>query len=201
LRNHDVQEQRILAHLERGQTVTQRALSQDLGIALGLTNLLIARLVKKGWVRVSRVQRSRIRYLITPAGIAAKTRLVRAYVRDSVRFYRETRDRIREELSHVTVGIEGNGDRIPIAFYGAGEIAEIAYVCLQDTPLELTAMVDPERSTPFFTAPVYRPAELNGNSVAGRPFHRLIVMAVDNEDEVRAILSERGVPPDAVFWV
>lgn len=198
--NHEIHEHQILTQLESRQGITQRALSKELGIALGLTNLLIRRLVNKGWVRITRVKPSRIQYLITPAGVMAKARLTRAYVRESVRFYRETRNRIRQEFTGLCADLERT-DAAGIVFYGAGEVAEIAYVCLQDTTLQLVAVIDPVRSKPFFSAAVCRPADLLGDTVGGRRFERLVVMPVENEDEVRAILTERGVSPDRVFWL
>ena len=60
---------RILDVVAADRAVTQRSLARDLGIALGLTNLLIKRLVRKGWMRVTHISPNRVRYLITPAGI------------------------------------------------------------------------------------------------------------------------------------
>jgi DNA-binding MarR family transcriptional regulator len=61
---------------------SQRSLSRDMGIALGLTNLIIRRLVHKGWVRIIRIKPNRVRYLLTPAGIAElSSRLVSGGVR------------------------------------------------------------------------------------------------------------------------
>ena len=53
-----------------------------MGIALGLTNLIIRRLVHKGWVRIIRIKPNRVRYLLTPAGMAElSSRLVSGGVR------------------------------------------------------------------------------------------------------------------------
>jgi DNA-binding MarR family transcriptional regulator len=199
--NHELHEHRILDHLQTGERVTQRKLSRELGIALGLTNLLVRRLVTKGWVRITRISRSRILYLITPAGIAAKARLTRAYVRESVRFYRETRNRIQAQFENLSAVLPGNENPTPIVFYGAGDVAEIAYVCLQDTQLELVALVDPTCMKPFFNTPVFRPTDLRGATVCGRPFTLLIVMPLENEDEVREVLERHEVSMDTVFWL
>jgi DNA-binding MarR family transcriptional regulator len=202
LTNHDIHEHRILTHLESRQGVTQRALSRELGIALGLTNLLVRRLVQKGWIRATRLKRNRLRYLVTAAGIAAKARLARASVRASVRFYRETCDRIRDEFADIASDTASrDGGPIPVAFYGAGALAEIAYVCLQDTAFELVALIDPTFSKSFFDRPVCRPLDLSGSTVGGRGFAKLIVMPVDDEQEVRAILEHRNVPAERVFWL
>ena len=55
---------------------------RDMGIALGLINLLVRRLVRKGWVRIIRIKPNRVRYLLTPVGIAElSSRLVSGGVR------------------------------------------------------------------------------------------------------------------------
>ncbi|HEX4567721.1 MAG TPA: winged helix-turn-helix transcriptional regulator, partial [Vicinamibacterales bacterium] len=45
----------VLQAIASGQHVTQRSLSSELGVALGLTNLLIRRLVGKGYVKMSKM--------------------------------------------------------------------------------------------------------------------------------------------------
>ncbi len=144
---HEQYEHQILNAIDGGQSVSQRSLASSLGIALGLTNLLMRRLVGKGWVRVTRIKRNRVRYFLTPTGVAEKARLSRVYLQYSIRFYTSARVRIRESLA--TVG----GPNTRIVFCGAGEVAEIAYVCLQETPLQLVAVVGDTRSRHFFGVP------------------------------------------------
>jgi hypothetical protein len=194
----------ILARVEAGEAVSQRVLARDLGIALGLTNLMLRQMARKGWLRLRHVKPNRVRYLITPAGIAAKARLTRSYIRDSILSYRKMRERMRDALAEASGGFNGDlldRERTPVAFYGAGEAAEVAYMCLQEMPLELTALVDPHRTAPFFGVAVHHPSKLNGDSIGARRFAKLIVMPVENEDEVRGILAERRVPQDQVLWL
>jgi DNA-binding MarR family transcriptional regulator len=202
LNDRQVHERKILDQLEANLSVTQRSLASELGIALGLTNLLMRRLVKKGWVRITRISPRRIRYLITPAGIAAKAQLTRDYFLNSLSFYRETRERVRERLALVSGDLQTNGGGPHgVVFYGAGDVAEVAYVCLQEARLELLGVVDPVSTRPFFAVPVHRPSELARDTLAGRAFSRLIVMPLQDEDEVRSTLSVRQVPADSVFWL
>src|SRR5687767_9748398 len=55
--------------------LTQRSLASKLGIALGLTNIYLKRLVRKGYVKCVNIQSNRLQYLLTPKGITEKTRL------------------------------------------------------------------------------------------------------------------------------
>ena len=81
--SHDHHTRRILTQIEAEDKISQRSLAKELGIALGLTNLLIRRIVKKGWVKVINVRPNRVRYLITPTGIAEKARITRSRSRSS----------------------------------------------------------------------------------------------------------------------
>lgn len=202
--NHELHEQRMLELLQNAERVTQRGLSRELGIALGLTNLLIRRLVKKGWVRVSKVSPSRIMYFITPTGIAEKTKLSRAYFQGSVQFYRETRDRIRDRFGVLSARrpsgtVDGVSGRI--VFYGAGEVAEIGFVCLADTNLHLVGVVDPERTKPFFHLAVHPPEAIRGLALNGEKFDWLVVMSFGDLGKLHGEILGLDVPADRVFWL
>jgi DNA-binding MarR family transcriptional regulator len=198
--NHDQHERQILDRIEE-RPVTQRRLASDLGIALGLTNLLVRRLVKKGWVRVSHISPRRISYLITPAGVAAKARLTREYFLYSLEFYRESRARVRERLELASRDLPRDPANPGIVFFGVDEVAEVAYVCLQETDLCLVGVVDAVKTGTFFQHSVASPAQLVGCRLAGQPFSRLLVMPLQDQDDVRGHLARQGVPPDAVFWL
>ena len=62
--------------LEQQPDLTQRQLSEALGVSLGKTNYLLKSLIDVGWVKLDNFQKSDNKwcyaYLITPAGIAEK---------------------------------------------------------------------------------------------------------------------------------
>ncbi len=201
---HEHHSRRILDAYESDRGVSQRSLAKELGIALGLTNLLVKRLVRKGWVRVIHIKPNRVGYFITPAGIAEKTRMSRAYFETSVQFYRQTRDRIQQQFFALSTDWPGDGATgLPkrIVFYGAGEVAEIGYICLAETDLQLVGVVDVARTKPFFGLTVRSPEHLDGLALNGQPFDRLVVMSFGNTDALRAEVLSRRVPLDRVFWL
>lgn len=201
---HEHHARRILDALESNRRVSQRSLARELGIALGLTNLLVKRLVHKGWVRVIQIRANRVGYLITPTGIAEKTRMSRAYFQSSVQFYKQTRDRIHQRFSDLSTDWSGNGATgLPkrIVFYGAGEVAEIGYICLAETDLQLVGVVDAGRTKSFFSLSVSPPDRVDGLLVDGQPFDRLVVMSFGNTDALRAEILALRVPLDHVFWL
>ena len=65
----------LLSEVERYAGVTQRSLSSKLGVALGLTNLYIKRLARKGYIKITTIPRNRIQYLLTPQGLAENAEL------------------------------------------------------------------------------------------------------------------------------
>ena len=190
----------LLLEIEAGHAVSQRHLAQRLGIALGLTNLLVRRIVAKGWVKAVHIRPNRVRYLLTPAGIAAKVRLTREYLEGTLRFYAEVRERVRERFGELSAELDGLGGPKRVVFYGAGEIAEIGYVSLQETDLHLVAVIDTERSKPFFGVPVHPPARLRSTELGEGAFDRVVVMSFD-ADEILDRLQQLGIAADRVFRI
>lgn len=89
---------RILEQVEAEPEVTQAALAARLGVAVGSVNWYVKRLVAKGFVKVTHLQRRRLRYLITAQGVAEKTRLTLSYMEVSLRLYRQLRQQTRMVL-------------------------------------------------------------------------------------------------------
>src|SRR5471032_379163 len=99
--NMDVEARReltVLEAVERDQHITQRNLAATLGIALGLTNIYLKRLINKGYIKCINVQSNRLLYLITPQGIAEKSRLTYEFIDYSLHLYREVRLHLTEVL-------------------------------------------------------------------------------------------------------
>ena len=106
----------ILEKLEQDPDATQASLAAQLGVAVGTINWHIKRLVAKGYVKVRRAQRRKLRYIITPEGIALRTRLTLDYINSSFQLYRLVRQRTMETLrtarqrGYRSVRLEGDGD-------------------------------------------------------------------------------------------
>ncbi len=197
---HDIHTQRLLAEVEAGNGSSQRSLARELGIALGLTNLLLRRVVRKGWVKATNIQSNRVRYLITPAGIAEKARISREYLAGSVKLYTEARDRIGHTLTSLSAHFAPDEEK-RVVFFGGGEVAEIGYVCLQDTDLTLVAVVDDVRSKPFFGIPVHPVDRLEPCRLEGVPYGRIVVMSFSDHAAIRDTLEARSIPSDIVEWI
>jgi DNA-binding MarR family transcriptional regulator len=127
----------ILDELSNDDSLTQRDLSSRLGIALGLVNSYIKNLVAKGYITVKTIPAKRYAYYLTPKGFAEKTRLTYDLLHDYTRIYREARRNFKQ-LFHE---LEAGGMK-KVVFAGADETAEIAYITLQETHIELVDVLD-----------------------------------------------------------
>jgi DNA-binding MarR family transcriptional regulator len=205
LSSHDQHTHKLLAAIEADQHLSQRSLARSLGIALGLTNLILRRLVRKGWVRMVHIKPNRVRYLLTPTGIAEKARMSRDSLQYSVRFYTDARNRIREQFAKLDStgkrdgGASSGGCRI--VFFGAGEVAEIGYVCLQETELQLIGVIGDKGRPRFFNVPICPLTQLRGQQLGGEPFDWLLVMSFDDRERTAAMLTAADVPPERVHWL
>jgi len=129
----------ILTELSGNDSLTQRDLSSSLGIALGLVNSYIKNLMAKGFITVKAIPPRRYAYFLTPKGFAEKTRLTYNLLQDYTRIYREARTNLKKLFSDL-----GAGGVKKVIFAGADEVAEIAYLTLQETDIELSGVVDGE---------------------------------------------------------
>ncbi|HEY9164361.1 MAG TPA: winged helix-turn-helix transcriptional regulator [Magnetovibrio sp.] len=128
----------LLAALEGGGPVTQRSLAVRIGVALGLTNSLLKRAVRKGLIKASQAPAKRFVYYVTPKGFNEKSRLVAEYLSSSLTFFRQA----QEEYANIYKLIDKNNHQ-NVALYGAGELAEIAILATQAQGLRLRAVIHP----------------------------------------------------------
>lgn len=180
----------LLSEIDSGAKITQRSLSKKLGIALGLTNAYLKRLANKGFVKIHRAGANDIRYLLTPEGLMEKSRLTYEYLQYSFKFYASARRQIAgafQVLSHEGVR--------SLVFYGAGEVAEVAYISLHETDLTLTGVVDDEegedRFFGFDILPSHRLKELE--------FDRVVVTSFRYEEEIVERIKALGIPGELIF--
>jgi len=129
----------ILDQLATDGSFTQRDISGNLGIALGLVNSYIKNLIAKGYVTVKSIPPRRYTYFLTQKGFAEKMRLTYDLLNDYTRIYREARKNLKKLFNE----LQADGVR-KVMFAGADEVAEIAYMTLQETGLVLSGVVDDE---------------------------------------------------------
>jgi DNA-binding MarR family transcriptional regulator len=179
---------KLLEAVEQNSQVTQRGLATKLGIALGLTNIYLKRLVRKGYIKCVNVQSNRITYLITPRGLAEKARLTYEFMDYSLHLYGEVRHHLRKVLQECAV------THRRVAIYGRGEAAELAYLSLREFGLEPVAIFDGDSSGEFLGMPV-RPIT-DHREVA---FDLLIIASLEHPAQQLAELINDGIASDKLF--
>lgn len=217
----------ILERVARdGAHVTQRSLAHELGIALGLTNFLLKKAVDRGLVTVTRLRSNRLRYEITPAGLAERARLYRQRLASNVWFYIETRARIEQLLDSLAADAaskkpgEEREERVGrlmrwwsfasptlarhaarqlrIVLYGTGAVAEIGLLLLDRDRFEIVGVVNEPSGGMFHGRPVNGLDALHGLSLHGEPFDYVVALTLESADEIRRMLASRQIPLHAV---
>ena len=140
----------LLVEIERDPNVTQASLAKRLGVAVGTVNWHLRRLVAKGYVKVKRAERKKLRYIITPDGIALRARLTMTYIENSMQLYRRVRGHARELLQEIK---SAGYDRVVIL--GQGDLADVCRL----TCLEMDVLVSDD---PLDGLPVLR---INGSEI------------------------------------
>lgn len=188
----DLQGQRdllLLSELDRNGGATQRSLATKLGVALGLTNLYLKRLARKGYIKITSIPRNRIRYLLTPQGFAEKSRLTYQYMQYSLSYYRDMRGRLKDMLS----SLEGmNGQRVAIC--GTGELAELTYLALREMNLDCVGFVDGTTRETFLSCPVSSP-----DRIAGWQLDWVLIADLDHAAAYEEQLVQSGVPREKLL--
>ncbi len=127
----------LLETIEQDPDINQATLAELLGVAVGTVNWHIQRLVAKGYVKVKRAQRKKLRYLITPEGLALRAKLTLQYVENQMRLYRETRQKVKELLREVRLS---GHDRVAIV--GDSELADVCRLTCLEQGVEVVENAD-----------------------------------------------------------
>jgi DNA-binding MarR family transcriptional regulator len=165
----------ILSVIDRDAYTTQRTVSRELGVALGLANAYLRRCVRKGLIKIGEVPKRRYAYYLTPQGFAEKARLTAEYLSSSLSFFRTAREQMSKLFAHCA----SNGLR-RVALAGVSDLAEIGRLCAYDHAVELVGIVDP--------------------SQAGTTYHGLpVVSSLDDCSPVDAVIITGLIKPETTY--
>ena len=182
----------LLSAVESEKQHSQRSLSQRIGVALGLTNSLMKRAVNKGLIKIKEAPTRRYAYYITPKGFNEKSRLVADYLSSSLSFFRQA----REEFDQLCEQMERD-QRKRVVLYGAGELAEIAILSLQQSDVEILGVIEPGSNQSHVAGlPVYASVE---NTLADG-VDGVVLSAANNPQESYDQLV-RHVDADSIYVV
>ena len=97
----------LLKSLEQDANLTQRQLSEELGISLGKVNYCLKSLIQRGFVKINNFKNSNHKlqysYLLTPKGIEEKTKLTIEFLKVKTEEYEELKKEV-EKITNVETG-------------------------------------------------------------------------------------------------
>lgn len=181
-------------------------IARDLRIALGLANTVVRRLVTRGWLIVQRDAPTECRYAITSEGLRHKAQLETARLEETMSLFAETRDRLRDGLRQLTDGrcmatsaVHDAPTRVVL--YGHDEMAQIVYLALRETDLQLVGVVHEQGGSSFLGLPVHPLDRLSATHLDAEPFSHVIVATPEPEAAVCARFARAGIEKDRLVFL
>ena len=145
IENMSFKELRVLEAIAQNPELSQRQLSRRVGVALGVGNLLLKNLAKKGYIKVTHLSWKRWVYVITPKGMTRKVNLTLSYIESFLGHYRRVKIILKKNLNSLTLNKESK-----VAIVGTGELAELAYLALLDIGVDEIDMFGNENDKHVF---------------------------------------------------
>jgi len=188
----DIKFLQILEELDNSHSPSQRDLARSLNMSLGLVNSFIKRLARKGYLKITTIPRNRVKYILTPRGFAEKSRLTYEFIQYSFHFYKRALGNLQGLLNE----LEERGVK-QVVFYGASDLAEIAFISLKDTDIKLVGIVDDlKNGKKFLDFTVRSTAELHKLE-----FDRIIITTIDSKQAILKKLREKKIPDERIIML
>lgn len=178
-------ELRLLQEVDETPDITQRELSKRIGIALGLTNILLRNMTQKGFLRVAQANWKRRLYTLTPEGASHRIHLMVSYVHKVLDHYHGVRQNLREQLDPLALNEESR-----VAVYGTGEFAELIYLGLKELSINEIDFFEtaPKPGRRFLGTPVQ-----DISSIDSTEYDRVVVAYLEPPDFLTMELVKKGV--------
>ena len=178
-------ELRLLSEVDRTPEASQRDLSQRVGIALGVTNVLLKSLAQKGYVRITHAGWKRWLYALTPEGFTRKIQLTVGFVRRTLDDYQQVRQTLREELRPFALNEESR-----VAICGTGSFGELVYLALKEIGIEEidVFVTDHSAEVVFLGMPVSHVSALEPQQ-----YDRVLVASLKQTDRIYEEVLDQGV--------
>lgn len=174
----------LLSEIEQEETLSQRELASRLGIALGLVNSYLKNLIAKGYVRITSFPKNRYGYLLTPQGLAEKSRLAYQHLSYFTNLYQTA----RQDYLALFRSLHASGIR-RVLFCGVDEIAEIAYLSLREIGLELHEVMDDQHSGEHFFEKSIIPLVTSSDNTN----FPIVITSLKRGNDLEAELLRRGI--------
>jgi DNA-binding MarR family transcriptional regulator len=115
----------VIKEIESSYFPDQRDIATKTGISLGLTNLIIKRLIKKGYIKAKQLNRRKIHYILTPKGFKEKAKKSYNFVVKTIEMVGLIKNKIQELI--VQQVKDGATNFVIIGNNELADIAEIVF--------------------------------------------------------------------------
>jgi len=124
-------EYKVLEIVSGEEAISQRKIASKLGFSLGLTNLIIKNLMRKGYIKIVGLNRKKVKYILTPKGFKEKARKSSKYILKTIREFLKYKDRIQRFIFRIYEdGIRN------VEIRGSGELVEVLKIVLRSIELD-----------------------------------------------------------------
>lgn len=117
----------VIREIANNHHPNQREIAQKLGISVGLTNIIIKRLVRKGCIKIDQLNRRKLQYLLTPKGFKEKAKRSYHYTLKTIASIREMKMKIQRIVLE-----KSKGGNYRFAVFGEGELADLVEIALRE---------------------------------------------------------------------
>ncbi|MFH0926425.1 MAG: winged helix-turn-helix transcriptional regulator [bacterium] len=180
----------ILNKIEGDEKITQRDIALSLGMSLGIVNAFIKRIAKKGYIKITTIPSNRVKYLLTTKGMKEKASLTLKYLQYSMDFYKTVKNAVIESFK----GLEEIKAK-QIIFYGAGEVAEIAYTYLTNTDLVLVGIVDDKKAGHVF----FRYQIIDKERLKKIEYDKILITSFHSALQIKKNIKGLGIEEDKIL--
>jgi len=120
-------EWRLLQAVESGEASSQRKLAGHLDISLGMVNLCLRRLIKKGYIKTHGLNKRKVKYLLTPKGFTEKMKKTYHYTQKTISELSRIKSNIQNEIC--AQYLAGQRDFV---IAGSGELADLTEIAIKN---------------------------------------------------------------------
>jgi len=185
----------ILDMIEKNSNITQREMSQAIGIAVSMVNDYLDQYEKDKLIKRKKHSTKNVEYLVTKQGTERRKVLNIWYLKSTHNIYLSAKDNITKFLKQI---IEKGFKKILL--YGAGEVAEIMLRVMNDDnklPLEVLAVIDddPHKIGQFLVnSPIIQMNEINSFKHDG-----ILVSSYKHHEKINAHLVNIQYPQEKII--
>ncbi|HOW28614.1 MAG TPA: winged helix-turn-helix transcriptional regulator [Elusimicrobiota bacterium] len=116
---------KILDLISNSPLLSQRKVADSTGLSLGLVNLILKRLVKTGYIKVSSLNKKRVKYILTSKGALEKYTQTYKYVSGTVQTFLEYQKNLSTLIDDLRKNASKKGDTLRFAILGNGDISSL----------------------------------------------------------------------------